>query len=263
MQAYKKMVWGSLIVVVLLILPLIIYFFFIQPGKTAETPRLPPDEHSRGVEDIQPVSPHQEPVTGPGFKLDFGLNNSDVGVRKLLGDCSTVPGFAIWLKEGDLVRRVVAVTSNIANGSSPSSLLPFLAPAGKFEVSHQGGKVFIDPGSYKRYRQFTGILESIDSEKLVQIYYLLQPLFEEAYRELGYPGESFHQVLKRAIKVLLSTPVVEGEIQVVENITSYTFTDPVLENLNEAQKHLLRMGPVNTRIIKGKLGQIFSLLKEP
>lgn len=261
MEAYKKVIWGSLIVVVLLILPLIIYFFFIQDPEPVPAP--PPAQPAPLADSAEKPQSRPQPRQIEESLPDLELNSSDVEVRKRLAECSGEPGYGIWLKNSNIIRRVTAVTTNIANGTSPNKLLQFMAPAGSFRVTRKNGDIFIDPKSYNRYGEMAAVLESLDSKQLVDIYRKLRPLFNEAYRELGYPGESFDRVLKRAIKVVLNTPAVKGPIRLEEKVTSYAFADPELEQLNEAQKHLLRMGPLNARRIKKKLKEIAVLLDKP
>ncbi len=83
----------------------------------------------------------------------------------------------------------------------------------------------------------------------------LNPLLDEAYKELGYPEEKFEDSLFEAFSVLMSTPVVYGDIYLRKKVISFAFKDPKLEKLNAAQKHLLRMGPENVK-------QIHTILKE-
>ena len=65
------------------------------------------------------------------------------------------------------------------------------------------------------------------------------------------------------MKELLAVPVVEGGIQVKEAVLSYWVVDDSLEDLSEAQKHLLRMGPQNTRKIQKKLREMALLFGVP
>jgi hypothetical protein len=80
---------------------------------------------------------------------------------------------------------------------------------------------------------------------------------------LGYPDRDFQDNVFRAIKVMLHAPVVEGEIEVEEGIVSYRMVDDHLEDLNEVQKHLIRMGPQNTQKIQAKLREMALALKLP
>jgi hypothetical protein len=80
---------------------------------------------------------------------------------------------------------------------------------------------------------------------------------------LGYPHQDFQDTLIRAIKELLGTPIVEGDIALKEGVISYYMVDEDLEGLSDAQKHLLRMGPQNTRKIQNKLREMAVALGVP
>ena len=271
MEAYKKVLWISTIVVILLIIPLIIYFFVIKsPSSDSGTMGAPVDSAEKiptaAVSDrgSQPGNiPAGNGIEAPTPRvLDIKLNNSDEPVRELVNGCSSHPDFPQWLKHKNLVRRIVAVVDNIAGGVSPASHLQFLTPAGEFKVIKKEGTVLLDPTGYIRYQPLTMVLASIDCRKLAQVYRQLSPVLEEAYGELGYPGEKFQAALAKAIKILLDTPIIEGDIFLEEKVTTYTFADSRLEGLTEAQKHLLRMGPENTRKIQAKLRELLTALEQ-
>jgi len=81
----------------------------------------------------------------------------------------------------------------------------------------------------------------------------LTPAIEEAYKDLGYPDTEFGNTLKKAVMELLKVPVVEENIKLQKKVVTYMLANPEFENLSAAQKHLLRMGPDNMRLIQGKL----------
>ena len=76
------------------------------------------------------------------------------------------------------------------------------------------------------------------------------------------PGR-FDDVLAKAIQTLLATPVVDGEIELRPKVVTYAFADPRLEALSPAQKHFLRMGPRNVRLIQGELRTLAGALGVP
>jgi hypothetical protein len=59
---------------------------------------------------------------------------------------------------------------------------------------------------------------------------------------------------------LLKVPVVKQDIQLEKKVVTYTMVDSDLESLSLAQKHLLRMGPDNIRVIQSKLREMAKLL---
>jgi hypothetical protein len=96
----------------------------------------------------------------------------------------------------------------------------------------------------------------MDAKTLVALYRGLQPLFQQAYEELGHPNGEFNTRLIEVIDHLLATPAAPAEIRLVQPSVLYRYADERLEKLSAGQKLLLRMGPENAAIIKGKLGDI-------
>ena len=189
------------------------------------------------------------PLDLPGLELD----KSDDLLRSLARDISSHPGLAGWMRTRELVRKFVAAVDNIANGLSPRAQVDFFAPRGAFKAARRDGTLVIDPPSYYRYDQVADVFISLDARASARLYVSLKPLFQEAYRELGYPDEDFHVTLTRAVAELLATPVVESRVVLEKKVASYSMADPELEGLSQAQKHLFRMGPENVQVIQTKL----------
>ncbi|MCP4220288.1 MAG: DUF3014 domain-containing protein [bacterium] len=261
MEAYRKMIWGSVVVAIVLLLPLIYYFFFMaepevpkpitpgaEPAKRSEPAKAPPREV---------LPPEIEP-------LKVELNESDNVLRELLKECSSAPGFPVWLADGDILRRFTGVVQNIAEGGSPAPLLQFMMPKKKFKVRLKGDQKYLDAASYKRYDGITGVFISLDTKRLVEIYRRLDPLIREAYGELGVSegGEKFEQRLMQAFEMVLQTPVPPGAILLEEKVKGYNFSDSALEGLPDIQKHLLRMGPENVARIKAKIREFKEALTQ-
>jgi hypothetical protein len=163
---------------------------------------------------------------------------------------------AAWLVGPDLIRRFAAAVDNVAEGNSPRRQLPALAPGAPFRVSERDGRLVIDPRSYARYDVYAEVFAAFDTGACLDLYRRLAPLLREAYADLGHPDADFDSALVRAIDELRRTPVVEGEVELERVVASYELIDPDLEALSPAQKHLLRMGPRNTRRIQAKLGEL-------
>lgn len=265
MESYKKVMWGSIVVVILLVAALSIYFFFIKHDNEG-TSLSQSGQHSkpRVEKKAMPSDENRQPEvpqTDAG-QLDFGLNNSDQPVREMLSVCSTHQKFVSWLKQSNLIRRCVAAVDNVSNGVSPAAHLGFMLKRAGFKAIKQGDQVKVDPMGYIRFQPVAIALVSMDTGELVAMYKKLLPLLEEAYQELGYPDKKFRRTLVEAFDVLLKTPLLEGDILLEEKVTSYAFKDQRLEALNDAQKHLLRMGPQNAAKILDKIKEISVALKE-
>ncbi|MCP2619985.1 DUF3014 domain-containing protein [Candidatus Aminicenantes bacterium AC-334-K16] len=257
MEESKKVFITGTVIIVLLVAALLIYFLVISPARKVE-------EEPLKVEEIKPTAeaerlgkeePHPQ-------ALDVSLKESDQRLREMARSLSLHPQFARWLVTGDIIQKFVATVNNIAQGQSPRPHIDFFKLPEKFKVIKKKGHYYIDPSSYKRYDVIADVFASLDTEGCVRLYWLFQKPIQEAYTELGYPGQDFHPILLRAIEELLQVPVIEEEIEVVPRVTSYFFQKKELEKLSDAQKHLLRMGPSNVEIIKTKLQEFYEALKK-
>ena len=160
------------------------------------------------------------------------------------------------LAEGDVVRRWAVVAANLALGESPRKQLAALAPAGKFSVETAGERAAISPDAYARYDAFGDAVASIDVEALASAWRALRPALQAAYRALGYPYPTIDSAMLRALRRLEQAPVRDGPVLVEADGNVYAFADPNLEALGPVEKHLLRMGPRNTRLVQAKAREV-------
>ncbi len=178
---------------------------------------------------------------------------SDPDARAGLEAVSSNPAYRRWIAAADdLVRRWAVVTDNLDRGESPRKALEMLAPKGQFQVAERGGKTYVAPGSYARYDEFAAAVDSLDPAALAKAYRTFHPALEAAYRALGYPSGSLDAATARALGRLEAAPVAEGEVEVVADGGVYAYADPALEGRGQVEKHLLRLGPKNERIIQAK-----------
>lgn len=210
---------------------------------------------------VEPVASSDLPAAPP---LDLpDLDASDAAVRDLVAALSSHPELAAWLVNEDLARRFVAAVTNVADGASPTPHVGFLGPDATFTVEESGGRVRVDPASYNRYDLVAETFVSLDTQGAARLYHQLEPLFDDAYRELGFPDGSFNQALTRAIRSLLAVDIPEQPLELVPSpsiATAYEFKDTALEERTPAQKHLIRMGPENARRVQEKLGELLPLI---
>jgi len=191
------------------------------------------------------------------------LDQSDEVVRQLVRRLSSHPAVAAWLATDGLIRNFTVVTGNIADGGRPERQLRRLAPSAPFLTRGKEGNLTIDPRSYARYDNYADAIGAIDARGAARLYATLKPRIEEAYHELGEPTRSFDDVLERAIVELLRVPIVQDPVPVTPKPLSYAYADPRLEALSPPQKHLLRTGPNNVRLIQQKLREIAGYLGIP
>jgi hypothetical protein len=183
------------------------------------------------------------------------LDQSDPLVRRLFGAISSHSRVAAWLTTDNLIRNFVVVVTNVAEGRSPAPRLRTLGPAGRFRVMTVGNEQFAAAANYDRYNQIADAVDSVAPDGAVRLYSTLKPRIEDANRELGNT-ETFDRTLERAIAVLLEVPIIEGNVRIEPHEAVYRFEDPVLERLTAPQKHLLRMGPRNVRLIQSRLREV-------
>ena len=204
------------------------------------------------------------PLGGDAMNIDLPpLDQTDTLVRTLAAGVSSHPLLASWLATDGVIRRFAVVVDNIAYGQPVRKQLTEVTPAGQFRVAGRGGPTRPDLRNYARYEPITAAMESIDPMRAAQMYTMLRPRLEEAYLELGR-GVSFDHALEQAVVALLEAPPIRGDEALVPAKTvGYAFSNPQLESLTPAQKHLLRMGPERAPRVQAKLRDIALALGIP
>lgn len=160
----------------------------------------------------------------------------------------------------DFVRHVVATVDNLPRRSLFAAKMPVKPVPGPFQTTFATSGLAIADANAARYTAYVRVLELVDAAKVVALYERHYPLFEQAYRELGYPSGHFNDRLVEAIEVALATPQVAPPLRVVQPKVYYEYVDRGLETLPSAQKLMLRMGPENAAMVKARLIEIRALL---
>ncbi len=159
---------------------------------------------------------------------------------------------ALFVPE-EMIRRVVVTVDNLPKRRLPQRYYPFHPVEGRFRVTGEEGDQVISTNNYRRYTPYVKLAEAVDTDKLVALYRYLYPLFQAAYRDLGFPHGNFNDRLIEVIDDLLDTPDVQGPLKLVQPGVYYKFADPALEARSAGQKVLLRMGPHNAARVKARL----------
>jgi hypothetical protein len=253
-----RKIWGLAAAILAILATLaLLYYFFVMRKPEPPAPAEPVAESVLPAEEeTGPAEPGLEPLAFPAVPLEA----SDEAIREFAQALSADPEFAKWLLSKDLIRTFVVAVDNVANGLSPKPHIDFFRPSGGFRVARTPTGTFLDTATYSRYSPVIRVALSVDAVSAARLYRAIDPLLQEAYNELGYPGVDFDETLVRAMSELLRTPVVEGPIEVEQKVLSYAMTDPTLEDLSAAQKQLLRMGPEGVRAVHEKIRQIAAAL---
>ena len=185
--------------------------------------------------------------------------------QALLDAVSPHAGLRGWLAREGVVERWALVTDNLAEGASPRKALAFLAPERPFTVAERGGATVMSAEGYRRYDTFAAAVASVDAAAAAAAYRALHGPLEAAYRALGYPEGSLDAVTARALRRLAAARPIDGEVALVAapEGAAWSYADPRLEALGAVEKHLLRMGPRNGRLISAKAAELERALGLP
>ena len=202
-----------------------------------------------------PVSrrPLRQPLQLPS------LAASDAMLRELAAQLSQHPMLARLLATRGLVRSITLAVVQIGDGRTPAQPLAALRPPTRLEVSAASGHV--DEASYVRWETAVRALQSIPARDLAQVYVNLKPLFDEAYRELGYPDGDFDEAISRALRMLQATPEHTGDLTLLRRDGYFEHDDASLRSLPPVQKQLLLMGADNRARVLTWLGQLAATLE--
>jgi hypothetical protein len=165
------------------------------------------------------------------------------------------------LAPSQIISRAVATIDALPRSSIGSSnILPLRTPKGTLQTEQANGITLIGANNANRYQPYMTVLESVDPHTLVAWYKHNYPLFQEAYRELGYPRGYFNDRLVVAIDDMLAAPDLHDPVAVTQVGSRYVFVDQRLQSLSAGQKLMIRMGPANEAQFKAKLRMIRELV---
>ncbi|MFO1312368.1 MAG: DUF3014 domain-containing protein [Burkholderiales bacterium] len=224
------------------------------PGPAATAPQAPAPEAPGAPPIAHPVPPPADPS-----KPLPALADSDAAVRSVLVELFGSEAVGRLFVGEDAIRRFVATVDNLPRKTVAARLMPVKPVPGGFVTSGADDATTIDARNAYRYRPYVLAMEGVPAKRLVAAYAYLYPLFQAAYRDLGYPNGYFNDRLVAAIDDMLAAPEVTAP-RVTQPKVLYEFADPALEGLSAGQKILVRMGPDNAKRVKEKLRAIRSEL---
>lgn len=211
-----------------------------------------------------PAAPELEPLPLPP------LTESDPLAKQTLSDLFGEAETLRYFVSEDIVARAVANIDALGSRQVPQQIQVVRGPQDSFkarenpepeavilnEVGDPLPQFLPDPANAQRYTPYVEMLEAIDTQTLIELYRQKAPLFQEAYRELGFPDGDFSERLKEVIDELLATPEVEEPLRLIKPEAFYLFADPELEALPAGQKVMIRMGSENAARVKARLAEI-------
>ena len=188
------------------------------------------------------------------------LDASDTAVVDGLLALAGTPGLDGLLRRDQVIRRIVATVDALPRQGVNPEILPLHGPKGSFLVEQADGKLALSPRNAARYAPYMQVLEHVEPQALVAWYVQHYPLFQQAYRELGYPQGYFNDRLVQAIDDMLAAPVPDAPVALVQPKVFYRYVDPDLEARSAGQKLLMRLGADDEARVKAKRRSIRALL---
>ena len=183
------------------------------------------------------------------------LQESDSTVLAGIAGVIGSDAFDKLVRRDDIVRRIVATVDNLPRHSVAPRVMPINPIPGSFATAGSGESLIIAADNSARYAPYVRIGEAVDPKTLATLYMRFYPLFQEAYRELGYPNGYFNDRLVEAIDDMLAAPTIAGPIKLTQPKVLYEYADPRLEQRSAGQRIMMRTGSDNAARVKAKLAE--------
>jgi hypothetical protein len=179
-----------------------------------------------------------------------------------------------YLVPQNIISRVVATVDALGGRRVPEPLMPVQPLASGFEANvdfdpevplynplgDELPQYLVDPVNYARYAPYVNLLNSVKMADLAAIYQRQQPLFQQAYVELGYPEGDFNLRLLEVIDLMLASPEVTEPVRLLKPEAYYLLADPELEALPAGARLMIRMGNDNAGQVKAQLRELKAAL---
>lgn len=232
-----------------------VWFFWLAPRPAAVSAAAVPSVIEAAPEASAPVPPPDYPVPPPPASAAAlpDLDTSDDAFRDAL---LAVPGagpLEAMLIPDLLIRRIVVTIDNLPRERVALKLRPLNAAPGAFVVDAVDTLPTISPSNALRYGAALAVLQAIDDQTLVALYFRWYPLFQKAYGELGYPGASFNNRVVAVLDHLIGTPNVAEPIALVKPKVYWEYADPALESASSGRRLLWRIGAANRDVLQARL----------
>jgi hypothetical protein len=240
----------------------------VPPPPVVEQEAPPAEPVEESPEPAISVPEPAEPVV-EAPPLPALAESDPVAIEALTGLVGEEP-VAQFVAHEDVVSRAVATVNALSGQQVPASIKAVEGPGGEFlatsdedpdsVVLNAAGdpvpQYVVDPANYARYTPYVEMLEAADPADVAAAYREYRPLFEDAFRQLGYPEGDFDQRLRSVVDELLATPDITEPPRLIKPEAYFLYADEGLESLTAGQKILIRMGPENAARVKARLTEI-------
>jgi hypothetical protein len=229
------------------------------PPPTAQIskPEPEPDRPAR-AKPAKPAPAQQEQAPATPEATDVSASDDDVR-EEMFAVFGEAPVESFLIPER-VIQNIVATIDSLDREPVPLRFRAVTNVPDLPVVEHEGDSITLSPDNAERYRTVIDALQQADSQQIAAVYLRYYPLFQQAYREMGYPKSYFNDRVVKVIDHLLATPDVAGPIELVRPKVLYEFADPALEERSSGQKMLIRIGPDNAAVVKAKLREVRAVI---
>ncbi|MCM2681320.1 DUF3014 domain-containing protein [Echinimonas agarilytica] len=247
----------------------------VQPElPTIEEPALPPEpvplpdieevevimpapepERETSVTQLEPVQ-LPEPVQPEPKLFDFvlpTLESSDATLMQQLRAKIASKSIELLADEG-IIERFVATIDSISRDNLTFNQLPVERPVGQYKVIEAKGNIYGSTANIARYQPYLDLATSMSREHWIDLYTHVYPLLQNAYENLGYPDQQFHDTLLQALEVIKSSQKPSSSIALTQPNVMFEYADLEMQESTPVNKLMLRVGP--------EMNQKFRLLLE-
>ena len=140
------------------------------------------------------VSPSAEPIVP--------LDDSNSFFRHALSGLTGNQAPGQFFVTNQMVRKFVATVDNLPRQAASMQMRTVEAMPGQFETSNSTGVLSIAPTNTTRYAGFIDAVTLVNLKSLVQLYATHCVLFQQDYREFGYPRGNCNDRLLLAYSTL-------------------------------------------------------------
>jgi hypothetical protein len=233
------------------------YYYKVRGAEPAQAAAKPAQVAPPKAADEPPAIANPVPeVPADAAKPLPALNESDPEAKEGFTTLFGPGADETFLTPENIVRRFVVTVDNLPRKKVATEMRALKPVTGTTAVTEQGDSLTLSNENFARYAPYIKLMEKADSKQLAAMYFRWYPLLQNAYEDLGYPGQYFNDRVVQVIDHLLETPNVRGPIALTQPKVFYEFADPTLEERSAGQKTLIRMGPENAAAVKQKLREL-------
>jgi hypothetical protein len=243
--------------ILILAVAVIVVLFIARGDKEPPAPVAVEPELAPPVVVQEPPAPRIRRIDPPVVEEPLPpLSQSDTETWTAASEIFGSPMIDSLLVRSGVIRRIVVTIDNSPRDKIAMRVRAVHATPGRFAVAGEEGDYALSEDNFARYKNLVAWVDGVDAGKVVSLYQRYYPLFQQAYEELGYPGQEFNARVIEVIDDFLTAPAPAGPIPLARPHVLYQYADPDLEGRSAGQKALIRMGSSNAAVIKAKLRQL-------